>query len=414
MTSTPPITTPPDLGPVGDAENEYSAGTADGVRLICRRELSERLPSKAFLGSTAFLAILAFAGLFFSGGSDADTPKIGYTGDLGPVAAALDNAGGNGVSVRGLTDRAEGERLLADSELTAVVTGNSSTGFTTIVQESLSVETEGFIDRALESSALEQLALESGAQPGDVSNALSANVSQLEILDPAGNSTDLLVAMVVSLTLVLIIVLWGNTLASGVVDEKASRVVEVLLATIRPWQLLTGKVLAIAVLGLIQASALAAAVFAALAFDRNGSSLPSGMVGPTLFVGLVSLVLGVLLYLSLMAAFAARVERQEDLGAALQPVFVVCIGPFVASLLIALDSPQSPWLDIASIAPFFGPFAMPLRMAAEPVPVWQLLTSLLVCLVTIAAVGALSGRIYGNSILRSGGRVPLKEALTNR
>ena len=416
MTSTAPTPVPLDTPDtevdLSEWNENYAAGPLDGIRLICRRELSERLASKAFVFSTGLLAVFTFAGIFFTGGSDDDVQRVGYTGDVGYAAAALEAAGTDAIPVSRVDDRAEAERLLDADEISVVLTGNDRTGYTALVRESLPSEVGDFLNRALETGALEQLARDSGAQDADVSDALRATATGVEVLDPAMSSSALLVAMISTMALALVIVLWGNTLASGVVDEKASRVVEVLLATIRPWQLLTGKVIAIAVLGFVQVVVLGAAAIAALVAQQGGSALPTGLFGPTLFIGLISLVLGVLLYFSLMAAFAARVERQEDLGAALQPVFALSLGPFAASFMLALQSPDSVWVDVFSIAPFFGPFAMPLRYAVEPVPAWQLMLSLIVCLVTIAAVGALSGRIYGNSILRSGGRVSMKEALT--
>lgn len=417
MTSTAPTPVPLDTPDteveLSDWNENYAAGPLRGIRMICRRELSERLASKTFVFSTGLLAVFTFAGIFFTGGSADDVQRVGYTGDVGYAASALEAAGNDAIPVSRVDDRAEAERLLDTDEISAVLTGNDRTGYTALVRESLSPEVEDFLNRALETGALEQLARDSGAQDADVSGALRTTATGVEVLDPAMSSSALLVAMISTMALALVIVLWGNTLASGVVDEKASRVVEVLLATIRPWQLLTGKVIAIAVLGFVQVLVLGAAAMAVLVVQHGGSALPTGLFGPTLFIGLISLVLGVLLYFSLMAAFAARVERQEDLGAALQPVFALSLGPFAASFMLALQSPDSIWVDVFSIAPFFGPFAMPLRYAVKPVPVWQLMLSLIVCLATIAAVGALSGRIYGNSILRSGGRVSMKEALTS-
>ncbi|MGO2933856.1 ABC transporter permease [Microbacterium sp.] len=231
--------------------------------------------------------------------------------------------------------------------------------------------------------------------------------------DPAAASQPvsyLMLALAVGLSIVLIIMLWGATLATGVVDEKASRVVEILLACIRPWQLLIGKVLAVSLLGLTQIAALAAAALAGLAASGNPIPMPD-LTNPVIPAALISLVSGVVLFSILMAALAARVARQEDLSSVLQPAYLLSLGPFAAAVILAFNSPSSPWLDVASIAPFFNVFAMPVRMAIETVPLWQQGLALLVCLATIAASSALSGRIYGNAILRSGGKVALRDSL---
>lgn len=231
--------------------------------------------------------------------------------------------------------------------------------------------------------------------------------------DPAAASQPvsyLMLALAVGLAIVIVVMLWGATLATGVVDEKASRVVEILLACIRPWQLLIGKVLAVSLLGLTQIAALAAAALAGLAASGNPIPLPD-LGNPVIPAGLICLVLGVVLFSILMAALAARVERQEDLSSVLQPAYLLSLCPFAATVVLAFNSPSSPWLDVASIAPFFNVFAMPVRMAIETVPLWQQGLALLVCLTTIAASSALSGRIYGNAILRSGGKVALRDSL---
>ncbi|WIM72413.1 ABC transporter permease [Corynebacterium suedekumii] len=222
--------------------------------------------------------------------------------------------------------------------------------------------------------------------------------------------SDLMPALAVGLAIVIVVMLWGATLATGVVDEKASRVVEILLACIRPWQLLIGKVLAVSLLGLTQIAALAAAALAGIAASGTPVPMPS-LATPVIPAALICLILGVVLFSILMAALAARVERQEDLSSVLQPAYMLSLGPFIATVLLVFNSPNSLWLDVASIVPFFNVFAMPVRMAIETVPLWQQALALLVCLATIAASSALSGRIYGNAILRSGGKVTLRDSL---
>ncbi|WP_127573665.1 ABC transporter permease [Georgenia faecalis] len=237
------------------------------------------------------------------------------------------------------------------------------------------------------------------------------------LVGPDGGSTGmpeglagLLLTLGVGAAIVLVVALWGATLATGVVDEKASRVVEILLACIRPWPLLIGKVLAVSLLGLTQFAVLALTAVGGLA--ASGSPVPSlGLPVAVLPVGLLCLVLGVVLFSVLMAGLAARVERQEDLSPVLQPAYGLTLAPFAAVVFLAFDAPDGPWLDVASMVPFFTVFALPVRMALETVPLWQQGLSLAVTVATIVGISALSGRIYGNAILRSGGKVGLRESL---
>ncbi|MGY1843209.1 hypothetical protein [Modestobacter sp. SYSU DS0875] len=114
---------------------------------------------------------------------------------------------------------------------------------------------------------------------------------------------------------------------------------------------------------------------------------------------------------TLMAGLAARVERQEDLSSVLQPALGLALVPMAAAAYLVFDSSGTRWLDLASVAPVLATFVMPARLAVEPVPAWQLGLALVVPLATAVVAFAVAGRGYAGAVLRSGGRVPLREAL---
>ena len=212
----------------------------------------------------------------------------------------------------------------------------------------------------------------------------------------------------------LSLTLYGIPLAQGVVEEKAGRAVELLLATIRPWQLLVGKVIGVGVGAVVQLGVLVGGGLAlAVATGRLG------LDGPILAVagwGAVWFVLGFGLYATLIAAAGGTVSRQEDVSSAVQPVLMLPFAPFVASVYLGGD-PAGPLVEWLSVVPLLSPFLMPIRMAFGPVPLWQsllavALTTLAVAVAVAVTVAArLAGRVYAGSVLRTGGRIRLRQAL---
>ena len=206
----------------------------------------------------------------------------------------------------------------------------------------------------------------------------------------------------------LSLTLYGISLAQGVVEEKAGRVAELLLATIRPWQLLAGKVIGVGVGAVVQLGVLVGGGLAlAVATGRLG------LDGPILAVagwGAVWFALGFGLYATLIAAAGATVSRQEDVSSAVQPVLMLLFAPFVASLYLGGD-PTGPLVGWLSMVPLLSPFLMPIRMAFGPVPLWQSLLAVVLTAVAVTVAARLAGRIYAGSVLRTGGRIRLRQAL---
>ncbi|GAB3248159.1 hypothetical protein GCM10027425_04440 [Alteromonas gracilis] len=210
-----------------------------------------------------------------------------------------------------------------------------------------------------------------------------------------------------------VVLLWGIPLATDVLQEKSGRVVEVLLTTLRPRHLLAGKVVATTLVGLAQMAIVTGATV--LGLHLAGGALPlSGISVALAAVCLVCAVLAVLTTTTAMAALAARVDRQEELSGALQPALALVMVPLAAATYLAFDLADTVWLDIASMTPVLGVFALPVRLAVEAVPAWQIVLALVVALGTLAALVALAGRIYSGAALRSGRRVGVLEALRTR
>src|SRR5690625_488388 len=390
--------------------HRVSANPARGAWAVLRRERGARLLTSESVWSTVVFAAMALLGpLLLPTATDDAAAPIAVTGDAAHLAPALEAAGIEPVAV---SSRTEGEALLSDGNIDAVlIAGSEGAGWVLLGDTRVPPHLIATVQTFASLDALHALALEEGASPSDLHTAAAAVVTT-EVLDRDGDSKmDVLVALAFGLVIVFVIVLWGVTMATDVVQEKSTRVVEILIATIRPWQLLAGKVAALTIIGLIQIIVVIVAALAGMHFFAGGVDLAI-LPAPVVVTGVVSVLIGVPLLAALMAAMAARVDHQEDLGTATQPVYLLVMAPFAAAIYAGLTAPTGIAMQLLSLTPITNIFTMPARVAATPVPAWELTLSLLVAFATLAAVIWLAGRIYSGSILRAGSTVTLRDALS--
>ena len=204
--------------------------------------------------------------------------------------------------------------------------------------------------------------------------------------------------------------MFGQFVLLGVMEEKSSRVVEVVLSRARPSEVLAGKVLGIGLLGLAELVALGAAALVTVRLvDVPGlDALPS--IGATAVVTMLAwFVLGYTFYAVLYAALGATVSRQEDVqGAAMLPTLLLLPGYFVG--LVGLQDPTNAWTHMFSLLPIWAPIVMPARIALGVAPWWEVGLSVALVVLSAWALIVLSGRIYAGAILRIGRKVPLRDA----
>jgi len=195
----------------------------------------------------------------------------------------------------------------------------------------------------------------------------------------------------------------------GVMEEKASRVVEVLLATVRPIQLLAGKVIGIGAVALAQAVALVA--FALVLAEAVGSSLVHGAAPLVVAATLVWLVLGYAFYSWVYAAAGSLAERQDQVQSLALPLSAPLIFGYIVSLIGASSGSASLLLKVLAYLPPTAPFAMPTLIGFGEATWWQFLLSVMVTLVCTLVVAVAAARVYRTAVLRTGGRVRLRELL---
>jgi ABC-2 type transport system permease protein len=378
------------------------------VRLVAGREISTRIRDKGFLIGSGVLIVLILGMLVFqvainSGG---DSTKLGVVGGSAGVTDALQAQGralDTDVSDVDYDDEAAARRAVEDGDVDAALLSPSAAQPELLVEKSGGTA-ETLVQGAVQGMAVTQQLADAGVQ--------LQSPPQLDVvaLDPDADADTeaAIVALVGVVVLYSLLILFGQFVAQGVVEEKSSRVVELLLATMRPWQLLAGKILGLGLLGLAQMLVIAViGVAGALAFDVV--ELPGRLIGTVVTV-VAWFVLGYAFYASVFAAAASLVSRQEDLASVITPASLLLVVGFVISIQAAQD-PSGTLSTVTSFIPGLSPLVMPVRQAAGAAEWWEVVVAVALMLVSIAAIVRVGGRIYSGALLRTGGKIKLREAL---
>ncbi|MEO3784911.1 ABC transporter permease [Actinocorallia sp. B10E7] len=378
------------------------------VRLIAARELS-RLRTKMFVISTAVMMVLVaglLIGIKLLGGSATTVGFVeeGFGGQVTAVASAMKLE----LETENVPSEEEGERLVREGELDALVLDGP---LRMVVKGEPDERLEAALSALAQQSALNGELVKAGVDPAKVNQAVAGAAVEVVSLEGVDELRELRLGLAMGLAVLLFIMLQasGILVAQGVVEEKSSRVVELLLSSVRPWQLMAGKVLGLGLLGFLQMGlVVAAGVGAQIA--TGALDLPVGDLAGTVVWSLVWFVAGYALYALLYAAAAATVSRQEDIGGVGAPIQVLLMAGYVMCFTLVPNDPDGLLVRILSFVPLFAPLLMPVR-AVFGAPVWEQALALGVSLVAVGALVWLAGRIYSNSVLRTGGRISLKEAM---
>jgi len=393
-------------------------GSWEAVRLVASREVTTKMRSKAFIITTVATLVLlvgfALVMKFVGGGSDATVGVTPQTSALaGPLKATAGQIGQN-IETKTVDEKA-GRAQVADGTLDALVVSDGGAGgkLRVVVKKDL----DGNLQDALTVLAGQivlnrEIASLPGGDPAAVQSSVanaSVDVEPLEKPYPY-QSGQLVLGIVAGILIYMSLLLNGQMVAQGVVEEKSSRVVELLLATIRPWQLMAGKVLGIGFVGLVQMVVIGGVgIAAALGLDVLSIST-SAAVGTVVWL-VVWYLLGFIMYSLVFAALAALVSRQEDVGGVITPALMFVIVGYVIGISVLPSDPGNALAEVLSVIPVFAPTLMPMRLAMGGVPVWEAVVSVGLVLALIPALVWLSGRIYANAVMRSGAKVKLRDAL---
>jgi ABC-2 type transport system permease protein len=384
-----------------------AVGSAAMVRLVAAREIAARIRDKNFIISSVVILVLLIGtlGLQVALSSGSEETRVGVVGDADELRPALEAQGealGVEVTVVELDPEAAARAAIEDGEVDGVLVPGPD-------PELLVEQSAGGSLQAVVQGAVAQLSLgEQLAAAGIV--GLDVPEVSVTALDPDADADgQRVIAAIIGVGVLYgLLILFGQFVAQGVVEEKASRVVELLLATMKPWQLLAGKILGLGLLGLAQIVVIAVVgVVGALSFDLV--DIPGDLIGTAVSV-VAWFVLGYALYAAIFAVGASLVSRQEDLGTVLMPTTLVLVLAFVVGIQ-ASANPDGTLAVVTSYLPGLSQMVMPVRQAAGNVALWEIVLAVLLMLAAIALIVRLGGRIYAGALLRTSGRTKLREAL---
>ena len=354
---------------------------AQSVWLVSNREIAARLRSKSFLIATGILLLISMGSVIV--GSIASQNE-----SLTKVAVV-----GTAISV------------VEQTESFDIIESDT-------VKEAEALVRDGTVDAALVPSTnaesllgLTVIALDS--PPNEVLGALSVS-PDVQVLNPAEQDGFLayLVAIGFGVIFLMSATTFGATIAQSVVEEKQTRIVEILLSTISVRALLAGKVLGNSLMAFAQIVAIGMLVSIGLAV--TGQRVLLADVGPAIVWFAVFFAFGFVLLAALYAATASMVSRQEDVGSATSPVLFLVMIPY---FLVVFFNDNPLVLAIMSYVPFSAPVGMPVRIFLGQAEWWEPVLSLIVLAGSTMVVIVIGSRIYSNALLRMGARVSLREAL---
>jgi ABC-2 type transport system permease protein len=382
----------------------------EAVALVARREVTQRLREKSFLvsmGVTVVIIVLVavIPPLLGAGGPSKFTLALTDASSAPVAAAARQSAKGFDaeLKVRRLSPAAA-RKALASGDVDAVL---SSGGLR--AKDEPDDKLTGLIDAAARQVHQADALRAAGLQGAELQRALTPPTVAVTTIKPVDPERDRkgAFAFVAVLALYTQLLTFGYLLASGVVEEKASRVVEVLLATIRPKDLLAGKIIGLGLLGLGQLAVMTTVGLIAAA--ASGALDVSGDVVGAAALAVGWFVLGYAFYSGLFACAGALVPRQEELQASMTPLTMLILISFFLSFVV-LDDPDGTLAHVSSFIPFSAPITMPPRIALGEAPAVEILAAFAVTVAGALALIPLAGRIYSGAVLRTGSAVKVREA----
>ncbi len=416
------------------------------IKLVARREWWTRLRQRSFQVTTVvqilFVVIGACLPVIIAGFDDDDGPTASLVLVLDGsgarvaerLAPYLASGAETGVDIIALEQsalaldeaRAQVDDGDADGALLVTRDANRDLAFTFVNQSGDMTATSQRIYAGAASVALEDRLEQGGIDQAVFEQATAPPAFSVEGTDAAtAGGTDeiggveIALAYFFTIVMFMAIMLYGTWVAQGVVEEKSSRIMEIMINAATPRDLLAGKVLGIGAAGLTQLLPMLLAggiVFAfqkpiARALDIDTASLPDLDFGAVSIavVGwfLVYFLLGFILYAALYAALGSLVSRQEEVNQAISPMMTVMfVGYFAA--IFSLNAPDNPVAKVLSIFPLTSPFVMISRTIIGNAEAWEMALSVGLLAVTLVAAVLVAARMYRIGVLLYGQKPSLK------
>ncbi len=403
------------------------------VWLIAKREFLERIRTKSFIMMTVLIPVLMVGGIVGSVLVSARSKSAAHIAIVSrdqqlatDLQAELQNGRDSKMSVDVISPPAPDTRKVLDGELAGkaldgylwITPASAASGrpsFAYTPKSAGDIVTKGAITTALRTVLLRERLAHQGMVASDVDALLQpVRVDTTQAGKNADTTAAFFSAYILFFLMYFVIMLYGMNVARSIIEEKTSRVFEVLLATIRPEEMMAGKVIGVGSVGLTQI-----AIWLATAVVLTATPLVGMFAGGNVHVSLsaeqviffvVYFLLGFLLYSSIAAALGAMTNSEQELQQ-LNMFLVMPLAACMFALGAVISNPDGLPAQIISLIPFCTPLIMYLRISMGNPPIWQIALSIVLMSVTIYAILWVASRIYRVGILMYGKKPNLPEIM---
>ncbi len=386
--------------------------------LVAGREVRERLRGRIFRVVTLILFAVVAAAVVIPTIHTGTTQsqRIGVVSDspsLGAELQGLAKSVGLSVHLVDEPDLAQARAALNAGQLDLVVDGTREILVSDPISDTDTSAGASYVRAVSDTLGAQHAFAQAGLTPGQAAIVATAKPLPVQSIHaPKKTRTSSEATALIGVILIFVVLTQYLTWTlMGVMEEKASRVVEVLLATVRPIQLLAGKVIGIGVVAMAQAIALVA--FALILAKAVGSSLGQGAAPLVLASTLVWLILGYAFYSWMYAAAGSLAERQDQVQSLALPLSAPLLFGYIVSLTGVSSGNASLLVKVLAYIPPTAPFAMPTLVGFGEATWWQFLLAVMLDLVCTVAVALVAARVYRRAILKTGGRVRLRASLSS-
>ncbi|HZK06262.1 MAG TPA: ABC transporter permease [Actinomycetaceae bacterium] len=391
------------------------------ILLVARREILANVARRSFVISLVVVLVLIIGASFFASfmmnrsAQENEVTAIGVSSelaDIGPSLAAIGATLDLQIETA-VVEEADASPALDEGDIRAWLGGELGNSELRFPEAPSDPVIEQVVYSAMQSFAVAAEISELGGDPVESMTAVAASMPEITFAaDNEGVGTDwgkLIVSWAMIALLFMGIVMSGSLVSMGVVEEKSSRVVELLLATITPSQLFGGKILGIGVVAFSQVLLYALTAVGAASVSGLLDDV-SIQLGPYIGWLVVWFLIGFAMFVVLWGGISALASRQEDVGSVTAPMIFLLLVPFYVAMYLPTNAPNSTASVITSILPFTGPFVMPVRQVFVDVPAWQVAASIGVGLLTIIVCVWIAAKVYHRGVLHTGARLTLREA----
>jgi ABC-2 type transport system permease protein len=384
-----------------------------GTRLVAHRSIVENLRSKTTRIVFGVLLLISIAAVVVP--NLVEDSEAGFTlatlddapSELGP---AMDDAGAAAEVEVDLVTRPD-----AAAVRKAVLDGDAEVGLADDIlyaEQTTDPAYTVLVSQVVVNLEVTRRLSEAGLSPEQMTEVLSVQPPQQVDVGEGEDADRSGVGFLLGIVLYLAVTFAGSAIATAVATEKSTHISEVLLAILRPTQVLTGTVFAIGLVALSQLLVLTVPVVVAANFG-DSVDLPAA-AGGDIALGIVWFLLGFLLYAFVFATAGALVNKMTEVSSTSMPIQIVLIAGYMIGIISATEDSEGPLSVAASMFPLTAPLVMPFRWAGGSTPVWQLVLSMLLTAATAVLIAVVAATAYRRALLITGRRARLREVIGPR